>query len=353
MFQWNSNPRGYKVIYYGMPASPDFSFQFLSDNNMIAQDRLRTIGNLVNWCRYNMKHFIGRFTAENAENHWQYRGTTPVSRVISGTMFHSSFWNAELFSHHTGGCWGTTAFLREVLRVVNIPVKRADAVPAHGGHSLPYFMSEGKYLSHGDDPYDWGIRNFPIPIEELFIDQATYDEWFGPNAPPPYVSGLRSVSVGRRASELTIKYMHPPFYWINTDTGTLHRMVGTRPEPFIPNIQNAISLAKTSDKIYWTERTGDTSGNIRRANFDGTNVEHVKSLTGVPHGIAVDNSNRKIYITNSLGKIQRLNVDGSDFESKFITGLKSPKHIFVDSGNVYWTENNSKIRRANLRGYRY
>ena len=350
MFKWNSNSGGYQIIYHGMPAPPNFSFEFLNNYNMIAQDRLHTIGNLLNWCRSNMKHFTGWFTAKNAEDHWQYRGVTPISRVISGTMFHSSFWNAELFSHYTGGCWGTTAFLREVLRVVNIPVKKADAVPAHGGHSLPYFMSEEKYLSHGDDPYSWGIRNFPIPIEELFINQATYDEWFGPNAPPPSSNGLRVVSVGRRASELTIKYMHPPFYWVNTDAGTLHQMVGVKPEPFIPSVQNAISLAKTSDKIYWTERTSDTSGNIRRANLDGTNVEHVKSVTGVPHGIAVDNSNRKIYITNSLGIIQRLNVDGSDFESKFITGLRSPKHIFVDSGNVYWTENNSKIRRASLRG---
>ncbi|MDE0397792.1 MAG: DUF5050 domain-containing protein [Candidatus Poribacteria bacterium] len=350
MFRWHNAPKGYEIIYRGMPASPDFTFEFLNTNNIIVEDRLHTIGNLLDWCRYNMTHFIGGFTAKNAEAHWQYRGVTPISRVISGTAFYSDFWNAEMFHHHTGGCWGTTAFLREVLRVVNIPVKRADSVPAHRGHSLPYFMSEGKYLSHGDDPYVQGIRNFPIPIEELFIDQATYDEWFGPNVPPTYPSGLRSGGVGRRASELTIKYMHPPFYWINTDAGTLHQMIGTRPEPFIPSVQNAISLAKTSDKIYWTERTSDTSGNIRRANFDGTNVEHVKSVTGVPHGIAVDNSDRKIYITNSLGKIQRLNVDGSDFESKFITDLKSPRHIFVTSGNVYWTENNNKVRRASLRG---
>ena len=189
---------------------------------MIAQDRLHTIENLLEWCRSNMKHSNGSLTAKNSEDHWQYRGVTPISRVISGTMFHSSYWNAELFSHHTGGCWGTTAFLREVLRVVNIPVKNAPA----RRHALPYFMSERKYLSHGDDPYNWHTRNIPFPIEELFINQATYDAWFGSSVPEEV------NNVGRRTKDLAIKYLHPPMYWINRDRGTLHRLIGATVEPF-------------------------------------------------------------------------------------------------------------------------
>ncbi len=344
MFRRRHDLEGYQVIYSGMPAPPDFSFQFLSDNDMIAQDRLRTIGNLLTWCRYNMKHFTGGFTAKNVEDHWQYRGATPVSRVVSGTTFYSDFWNAEHFSHYTGGCWGTTAFLREILRVVNIPVKNAPG----GGHALPYFISEGKYLSHGDDPYTWSIRSSAIPIEELFIDQATYDAWFGSSVPWE----KQKQNVGRRSNELEIKHLHPEMYWVNTEEGTLYRLIGATPIPFVPSVLNATSLAidVADGKVYWTEKTGSRTGRIRRANFDGTNIEEVKSLTSVPLGIAIDTSYDKIYVTNSSGKIQCLNIDGSNFEPNLIAALESPDNLAIHAGKVYWTEAAGHIRRANLNG---
>ncbi len=217
MFRFNNELGSYEPIHKGIPAPPDFTFEFLSNNNIIAQDRLRTIGNLLDWCRSNMIHFSGGWTAKNMEDHWQYRGLTPISRVISGTKrVLEQTAPAEgpdiplvipgpdhVVEHHTAGCWGTTAFLRAVLRVPNIPVKQMTAA----GHSLPYFMSEGKYLSHADDPYNRFSSNrefdhpHPFPIEELFIDQATYDAWFGPGAT------LESTNVGRRTRELAIEYL--------------------------------------------------------------------------------------------------------------------------------------------------
>ena len=60
----------------------------------------------------------------------------------------------------------------------------------------------------------------------------------------------------------------------------------------------------------------------------------------------------KIYLTNSWGKIQRLNVDGSGFEPNLVTGLDTPQGIALDvlGGKVYWTEMSGRIRRANLDG---
>ena len=189
------------------PHRPDFTFAFLSANLMIAQDRLHTIGNLLEWSRANMIHYLGSFTAKNVEGHWQYRGATPVSRIISGTTGvaylrkkgnYSPPPKELSFGHYTAGCWGTTAFLRAVLRVVNIPVKE---VTSHR-HSLPHFMTEGKYLSHGDDPYSQNVRSSPgFPIEELFIDQTTYDAWFGPGVSP------EKNNVGRQTNDLAIKYL--------------------------------------------------------------------------------------------------------------------------------------------------
>ena len=146
----------------------------------------------------------------------------------------------------------------------------------------------------------------------------------------------------------------PLLYWIDTASGTLYRLVGTEVESLAPGVRNATDLAidMTGGKLYWTERTSDRTGKIRRANLDGTNVQLVKELTSVPHGIALDTVGDKIYLTNSWGKVQRLNVDGSNFESNLITGLEDLKDIAVDVLNhkIYWTEGKNRIRRANLDG---
>ena len=146
----------------------------------------------------------------------------------------------------------------------------------------------------------------------------------------------------------------PPMYWINVKNGTLHRLVGAEVENLVPSVQNATGLAidVAGGKLYWTEQTGNTTGRIRRANLGGTNVRLVKDLTSVPHDIALDAANGKIYLTNAWGKIQRLNVDGSNFQPNLITGLERPKGLALDvsGGQVYWTEVSGGIRRANLDG---
>ena len=149
----------------------------------------------------------------------------------------------------------------------------------------------------------------------------------------------------------------PPMYWVNTDDGTLHRLIGDEVENLASSVQNATDLAidMTGGKLYWTERTGDRTGRIRRANLDGTNVKLVKNLTSAPYSIALDTVNGKLYLTNAWGKIQRMNLDGSNFQPNLITGLESPRHLVLDvtGGKVYWTETteaSGRIRRANLNG---
>jgi sugar lactone lactonase YvrE len=126
---------------------------------------------------------------------------------------------------------------------------------------------------------------------------------------------------------------------------------------FQPNLVRGLKVPKSlavdvaGGKLYWIEKTGNRTGKIERANLDGTGVQLVKSIKSVPLSIALDTVNRKIYLTNSWGKVQRLNFDGSKFQPNLITGLKAPKGIAVDaeSRKLYWTEKGS-IRRANLNG---
>ena len=149
----------------------------------------------------------------------------------------------------------------------------------------------------------------------------------------------------------------PPMYWVDTEAGTLHRLTGATVEHLMPNLKQVTSPAVdvASGKLYWTmkrnSQENDRRGRIRRSNLNGTNALIVKNLTHVPHGIALDVESDKIYLTNPSGTIQRLNFNGSNFQSNFITGLNSPKDLAVDGerDQLYWAEPDS-IWRADLNG---
>ena len=150
----------------------------------------------------------------------------------------------------------------------------------------------------------------------------------------------------------------PPLYWTNTETGgTSYQLIGGDVENYVgvPNI-TSLAIDATNGKIYATTKTSDRTGIIGRANLDGSDPQLVKDLTSVPRGIAVDTVNGKLYLANSWGKIQRSNLDSSNFESDLITGLDNLDEIAVDAagGKIYWTQQTSDhtgtIKRANLDG---
>ena len=151
---------------------------------------------------------------------------------------------------------------------------------------------------------------------------------------------------------LTPTATHPPIYWIDASAGTFYRLTGTKVERLVSGVQNVTSFAVDVEagKLYWTEQTSDRTGNIQRADLDGKNVQLIKELRSVPRSITIDTARNKLYLTNSWGKIQRLNLDGTQFEPNFITGLDSPMDIFLDvtEGKVYWTEGTGHIRAADL-----
>ena len=145
----------------------------------------------------------------------------------------------------------------------------------------------------------------------------------------------------------------PPMYWVDTNAGTLHRLVGDEVENFLTSVQNTTSLAldATNGKIYWTEQTGKNKGSIKRANLDGSNVQILATLQSVATSIAVDTANSKLYWTNSRGKIQQANLNGKPIRN-LIQNLKAPSNITLDAadGKLYWMETASRIRRADLNG---
>ena len=153
-------------------------------------------------------------------------------------------------------------------------------------------------------------------------------------------------------------------YW--TGAGIIQRanLDGSNREDLVTRASRSggIALDIASGKMYWTTRN-----HIRRANFDGSNIEVLVDFdgrkngeSGHPRGIALDVVGGKMYYTldnwyNIRGEIQRANFDGSNIE-KLVTLTQrwsNPGGIALDvvGGKMYWTDyGTDKIQRANFDG---
>lgn len=200
-FAWNNGAAGYEIASFpqgaAVPCAPNVAYSFLY-NNLIGGTRSSTIANLLGWCRSNLRHFSGGWDTKNVYDQWQYRGFPPVLKMLQGTSTLSQpSWGIQ---HITGGCWGTTGFLRAMLRTVNVPVE----LVTHCGHAQPHFIEDGLFLTHGDDPYNALTTSVPpMPISEILVNQAQFDGWFGAAVP----SQSQCDNVGRRTIDLSLTYL--------------------------------------------------------------------------------------------------------------------------------------------------
>ena len=175
-------------------APPRFTLAYLRNANLVGTTRAATIASSLDWCRDNLVHFYGSADYGTMEQHWQYRGLPPITRVVAGTT--STYPGGTTFEHWTAGCHGTTGFLRNVLRAVNVPVQILRVC----GHGQVRFLTEGTYLDHGDNPYNLGFKASARPASDLLIDETTYTSWFGTSQ---VNHDNNCAEVGRRARELT------------------------------------------------------------------------------------------------------------------------------------------------------
>ena len=138
----------------------------------------------------------------------------------------------------------------------------------------------------------------------------------------------------------------PPMLWV--DGGAIYALVGASPQRFAPGVDNALNITVGGGKVYWTEKTGD-AGTINSANLNGSDVAELTSIKAVPMGIAVDVAGSKLYWTNSRGRIQSADLDGSGI-TNVMQNLPSPMDLALAGGNAYWTQGNGSVRFVNLRG---
>ena len=90
------------------------------------------------------------------------------------------------------------------------------------------------------------------------------------------------------------------------------------------------SLVIVGEKVYWTEKTGESTGTLNSANLDGTAAKQLLSVPAVPMGIAVDTQRSSLYWTDATGRIQSANLDGSLIQ-KVVSGLVRPGDMVLSS----------------------
>jgi len=105
-------------------------------------------------------------------------------------------------------------------------------------------------------------------------------------------------------------------------------------------------------KLYYSEFT---TGTIKRVNtLDGSNIETMVTGATSPFGIALDQTNSKIYFTENTGNIKSadLAVGSTPDSPALVTGLSFPREIELDiaAGKMYWTELSGTVKRADLDG---
>ncbi len=119
-----------------------------------------------------------------------------------------------------------------------------------------------------------------------------------------------------------------------------------------------IAFDRLHGKIYWSTSLTASTGEIRRANLNGSNVEVVVVGYGKPARIALDPAGGQIYWTDYyLDAVARANLDGTSVQYLYVVGSNlNPDGIALDleGGKVYWGQsyatNREKIMRMNLNG---
>ena len=194
--------RGYLMSNVVVPAPPEFIWDFMISEDLVGGSRYETIIKTLHWARYHLYHKSRLRDAdyEYDVDHWDYRGGSPVARVLAGTTRKRD----GMKGHATAGCHGTNWLLIHVLRAVNIPVEYV----VWARHAIPSFPSEGLYLSHGDDLYSQTSQYAspfpePYPTSEIPISEETYREWFSKSNSDEE----NLYNVGRRTTELAVKYL--------------------------------------------------------------------------------------------------------------------------------------------------
>ena len=163
---------------------------------------------------------------------------------------------------------------------------------------------------------------------------------------------------------------HPPIYWLtfpSYDSKTKRisnpiklrclRSVSASVETLwessssVTSNRTHLAIDTVGGKLYWTEQIDESRSEIKRINLHGElKVQKLATVNSVLLSITVDPKRRKLYWINSLGRIQRANLNGKQIKT-LVQNRSDPENLIVDvqGRKLYWTEG-PIILRANLNG---
>jgi hypothetical protein len=150
--------------------TPRYTYRFLAQNGIVKNTPLASIEAMLEWAG-DLAHFIGSGTRTNALAHWGHRYFPTVEKIIEGTVRTGE----SSPRHWTMGCHGTSQFIKDVLRAINIPVR----VPFMCDHAQIAFPSEGVFVDHGDNPYSLRNAGSQCPASHLFLEEGRFLELYG------------------------------------------------------------------------------------------------------------------------------------------------------------------------------
>ena len=142
--------------------------------------------------------------------------------------------------------------------------------------------------------------------------------------------GIRNLIRNLDSPEnITVDVTGGKLYWTE-GSGRIRRanLNGKSIEDIASNLGSLTDIAISGNQIYWTEITGESSGRIGQANLNGSNFRTFIWLHRSAHGIAIDTVGRKIYWTDSAGKIIRLNLKAKHLK-EVVSNLTSPIDLTV------------------------
>ena len=145
-------------------------------------------------------------------------------------------------------------------------------------------------------------------------------------------SGIKNVIPGGLDTPMDIALAGGNAYWTQGNGSVrFASLTGQiRSRPISTGTDTPGSIVIGGNKVYWTEMAGDSSGTIKSANLNGTDVKELTSIQAVPSGIAVDTVRSKLYWTNSRGRVQSANLDGSKI-TNVVSGLGSPGELVLSN----------------------
>ena len=207
-------------------------------------------------------------------------------------------------------------------------------------------LASGTFLYFLSSTEIWVKLSFSGNLENdatltLVVPRSAIKDYYG----PPLAATL-PVTVRTGQQVLVPESQRPSMYWINTDTDKIESL-----EPFDAVTQEVASLTvdAAGGKIYWAEQ-GSSSGTIKRANLDGTNVEVLTTEPITASSFVVDTADNKLYwIDSTQGRIHSADLNGENITT--IIELDDIKDIALDAegGKLYFSDLFA-IRRVNLDG---